>query len=326
MDMTDTKPVTANIPAIVCNNDSVAAEKLVKAYASVTALRPELSMLFHVDGYSADQKISLCQQFYSARDKAWTDDLFSIAQNIGTIGFSFPTWRYISQKFNEASLIEQYGFTRLRRDTDVRDESLPFSNPDRDMFGAGFVYEDPQRYVEYRRAYVIYSDKSTNSQNTVLVRNSSYFFGRDRLEHEAYYSNQDLDSGQLQSLSPDSINHHFTPITNIAMNETKEGIASVARTLSAFQAFDRKLSQWLVNDGRLYLNQMLETMIQRQIASGRNEPPVYLGWIRDGLPPWYVNKSQAVNMAALAQDVSGHGRFVLLTGEKGDFPTKPTLF
>jgi len=116
---------------------------------------------------------------------------------IGRLTFSFQFWRFDAcshPERPESSLLEQFGFKRLQR---------PATDQ---VFGPGFVLQarsrnsadtksgenflnrvSPGTRVELRRGYLHISNPE---HGTLIIRNSSRVFGRDLLDHPAYWSPQ----------------------------------------------------------------------------------------------------------------------------------------
>lgn len=330
-DLEDPKLITALIPSIVRDNDSTTTYRLVTEFSKQANIRPELNMLFHVKGFFSQQRRGLCQAFYGVSDVEKVESLASISRSVGAIGFSFPTWRYISQRFNDKSLIEHYGFERLQRETDVRDASLPYSNPERDEFGTGFVtdfYEGV--YIEYRRAYILFSVKEKGNQSSFLVRNSSYFFGRDRLPHPAYYSFESMDSSDLKNLNHESVDRFFKPVSKVGFEKTDD-ITKLKDILDSFKTYDYLSSRWLLDRGRDHFVSFLKSALDVQKKKKSDKVPMYLSWIDGDMPPWFPLKTLPVTHELVDKVAQGHvdglrtARPVLLTGKNGDFPIRPIM-
>lgn len=132
-------------------------------------------------------------------------------ETIGKLGFlthSFKFLRYDTEREKlwlgdgaaivpGSSLIEQFGLERV----DPRATDRHRDQPTRDHFGRGYVLRphsdlltkgwlardpnlDPEFHIEFRRAYILANHPKLG---TILIRNSSPIFGRDTLQHFAYW-------------------------------------------------------------------------------------------------------------------------------------------
>jgi len=105
--------------------------------------------------------------------------------------YTFDTIRLFGKEQKE-SLLEKYGFVRIEHDNEK-------------LFGPGYFITNFQKpesgidtntTIELRRGYTLVSNKN---YGTLLIRNSSPVFGRDLLVYPAYYSKENITSGQLKS-------------------------------------------------------------------------------------------------------------------------------
>ncbi len=295
----DVKAIARAVPEIVGASDARAAHGLMKHFN--TAWLPEALALFNTRGLLANQKRDMA----AAIPAATADN----AARIGRYGFSFPQWRFVSQGFGGPALIERYGMTRLTRANDVRDASLPKSNPDRDKFGVGFVKRDGAGSVEYRRTYVL----CANDEGALLIRNSSYFFGRDRLPCPAYVSDRALSDDDLRGIDETNLaGLGFKP-----WHEAPEMQAITCRLLDRLDREDMKLSQWLGTEGLHIIKLMLEK---------QGKAPFYFAFIDPRMPPWFPIKSFAAKAGVekeIARNAPYGTKLVLLSGPNGDLPVKP---
>lgn len=279
------------------------------------------------------------------------DDLFEVCHWLGDFGFSFPEWRFPCQSFGDrGSLLERAGYTKLHRPTDVLDALLP--DPARDLFGVGFkecvhgtINEKPVFwYVELRRAYMVVS----NPVVTVIVRNSSAYFGRDRLPHCAYVSFEPFEEAELESLCPADFdgNRKLLPIRDLLAHPSE--IASDERVKRVAQALFRLSSErvlfheWLLREG---LGDLAE-FVEARIVSGLSIP--YFAAIydntRDAIGSVRCSRQPDIALVtalnAIAHSEKAHRqayeilepmlgpraflcRFVMTSGSKGDRPALP---
>ncbi len=163
---------------------------------------------------------------------------------IGQLCFSFTKWRFEALRAptpsgdkdsEQSSLLERYGFERApERLTDrAHDGSAGF--------GAGFLLRpgkkrfqysvtegqkrvrqeyDSETHVEFRRAYLLVSNPQFG---TLIIRNSSPVFGRDSLQHAAYYSKKAVSSKRLEELSAAEIQQtgSFEPVISLRSYRTR---------------------------------------------------------------------------------------------------------
>lgn len=238
------------------------------------------------------------------------DAPFAVLAQLGALAFSFPLWRFISQRTHSMdSVIEAMGYTRLNRASDLRDASLP--DPARDELGAGFVRARGGAYVEYRRSYVLYASQ----QGALLVRNSSYFYGRDRLRHAAYVADPQVPQETLENLTAAQIDGGvlFTPL---AAGRGEQAAALVA----GFMRHENALHDWVWGEG---LGVTLD-FLRDKVQSRRGMP--YIGTVKKALPAWAPQRVVALDEGVIDDIARGiyappdGARIVMLSGPAGDFP------
>lgn len=254
---------------------------------------------------------------------------------LGCYSFSFPQWRYLSQSFNDASLFEHYGMSRLRRHTDIADPALP--EPHKDLYGPGFCWQNDDWYIEYRRAYIICSSLKQDDLATVVVRNSSYYFGRNRLPAPVYISFENLTPKDLKNLNPESFNQEgrFLKWQDFLISSNKqyleEKVRKINHLLNFFAHFDKKISIWLQEDGLNNLRAFLDTRMSLMYPGAIP----CLAVIDENMPQWYVKSSLPVNQKLIkhfkktdlteifAFAKQPGNKLVLLSGPEGDLTVKP---
>ncbi|MDF3022669.1 MAG: CcrColossus [Alphaproteobacteria bacterium] len=129
------KSVSMVTPRIIIDNDSASAHKLVmNGMRDKSAWQAEAFALMGTTGLSPDQKCDMLNAVFGAQvaalNEKQVDALAKISGRIGQYGFSFPAKRFTTQSFAAGpSLVERAGFTRQTRASDIRDASLPKSNP-----------------------------------------------------------------------------------------------------------------------------------------------------------------------------------------------------
>ncbi len=251
------------------------------------------------DGQKRDVAAGIC-----------ADMNFAALAQIGALAFSFPLWRFISQRTQGMdSVIEAMGYTRLNRASDLRDAALP--DPARDELGVGFVRARGGAYVEYRRSYILYASQ----QGALLVRNSSYFYGRDRLRHAVYIADPQVPQETLENLTATQIDSGalFAPLS------TGRG-EQAAALVAGFMRHENALHDWVWGEG---LGVTLD-FLRDKLQSRRGMP--YIGIVKKGWPAWTPQRVVALDDGVIDDIARGiyapqdGGRIVMLSGPAGDFP------
>lgn len=323
------KAVSVVTPRILVDHDAAAALKIVTSASSNRQdWLPEAFALMGTKGLSQDQLRAMAAAVFGEKtagpDDAGVAALAAVTSRIGLAGFSFPAKRFTTQGFaNGPSLIERAGFTRHYRATDLRDAALPKSNPQRDELGTGFTWTDGAWHVEQRRAYVLFADLSADAPVALIIRNSSYYFGRDRLKNPAYVSLGRKSPQDLLALTAEDIDNpeNFTPWHD--MLPESEKISRVAHALDAMDAIDCKFSQWLRTckgsvkfkssfasidrlfgdgGGFAHLRALLKEMLVQHIQDERAGTPLYLAQLDPcHTAPWQPHSICPVTADTLAQ-------------------------
>ncbi len=280
MSALDPKSVTRLLPRIILENDIAAKRDLSAKIAGIDALLPE--------------KLILSENPCEAR--------------IGRIGFSFPKWRFPARGFDGASLLERFGMQKLKRDTDIADVNLP--DPARDLFGTGFCKEDDGTYIEYRRAYILAADENM----AIIIRNNSYYFGRDRLASPVYVSLDPPDIKTMQDITQDNLTG-FVRWQDVSLQKQ----TAMTGLLDRIDHFDAGIDRWLVNEGWPQLEKFLI------LRASEGKAPFVTG-INPALPPWQpvfaMTAEEAVqNPGRLHRDLREKNLTIaLLSGKNGDLP------
>lgn len=348
-DDTNLNAISIVAPRIIIDRDADKAEKLVTAQSrNRPSWLAEAFTLMGTDGLSSKQICEMTASVYGEKanelDGEQAQDLAKITGHIGQYGFSFPAKRFTTQRFADGpSLIERAGFKRHERATDVRNESLPKFNPERDEFGIGYTWMNDNWYVEQRRAYLIFSQLSSDTPVTLLIRNSSPFFGRDRMAHAAYVSFDQKDPNQLLSLTSEEIENPdiFIPFENILSSSTvplNERFDRVTHALDVLDNVDWKFSQWLrsykgsvrfrsqhadlneiFNDegGFTHLREFLQDALAKHISAERAGSPVYMAQLDpEHVAPWQPHRISPVTTDALAQLKAAQERGTTIQDDK----------
>ncbi len=344
------------LPDLMRANDKVRLYKLAALYKKgKEAWLPEMLTLLNTRSFSLVEKKRFLKRIFGREISDFIQGkkigamMADSCARIGRIGFSFPQWRFVSQGFNQASLLERYGYTKLNRDTDVRDEALPKSNPARDEYGTGFVDHDGEWTVEYRRAYILCSRQSEDNQATVIIRNNSYFFGRDRLPQPAYISTERFSQDDLKNLGKDDFESgRFVPLQDFLKGDVEltTKIKILSELLDHFDKADSDLSKWLSKgQGLRDLIGFADFSLER-MAKGNDKPPFYLAVVDNRNPPWFPSRTLPISPETVQSmrdfadgkgsyryghslhSIFSHARYdqtkmVLLSGPTGDLPVKP---
>ena len=315
----DVKPISNAVPHVITGEFSDWAYDLVTSRSPKRERwTPEAFALLNTPGLRSGQKRKMVGRIFDTQKRISSEQvetLSKITGRLGYAGFLFPSKRWTTQRFNDGpSLIERAGFSRQTRDTDIRDPELPKYNPQRDEFGIGFTWSNEDWYIEQRRAYTLISSKAHGQKATLIVRNSSHFYGRDRLDHPVYVSFKHLSDEDLLSLDREIIENpsKFMPwqalLKNTRGRNVEKEVAKIEALLDVMDDVDLKFSQWLktakgpakfrsphsvlsdifnTEDGGLshlreFLTGALVAHIQRQKAGS----PLFLASISSGTPPW----------------------------------------
>lgn len=337
--------LSAYLPVIVQNGPALAAYRIACAPSyNRRHWLPEAMALFNTDNLSSRQKRHMVRAIFDIEDHAVNDQtalaLADISGAIGRYGFSFPQWRFVSQSFKGGpSLLEHFGMARQSRPNDVRAPDLPRHNPQRDEFGTGFTWTDGEWSVEYRRAYILCANHTAERAATLVIRNNSYFFGRDRLPAPFYATFTPMAPDDLHDLNIKTLEHSgvFVRWQNIVNAPHGLPIAErVARTemlLNFLDGFDMDLSLWLQNEhgGRAHLVDFLQSMQDAHDKANKQGAPLYLAHIDAHMPPWHPTHITEVNHTTIQNTKSGAmpdpragTKFVMLSGPDGDWPLRPT--
>lgn len=308
-DPLDVKAAGRLTPDLCLSTDAQAIARTVESFAGDAATMAEAIALLNAPALSLLQRQALA----ASLAPAVTADAATLAA-VGRIGFSFPLWRFLAQGAAGMSLFEAYGLRRLTRENDLRDASLP--DPARDQFGVGYWRQVGDVYIEYRRAYILLADLSAGGG--LIIRNSSWFFGRDRLPWAAGAVSGTRDVAGWQNIGTDDLTDEAVtrPLWQSAVP-----VDITRRLLAVFDAHEKDMQAWLAGAGFGPLHDFL----QARLDAPRGK--IYLASIAQGLPPWFPVRSDALTADSLArlrenpQCYSPEGyRLALLSGPSGDRP------
>lgn len=333
MQIDDARSVGALAPSLILSGDRRRALELVSRFdRDEPSWLAEAFMLLNTTTLRQDDWRYMGSTIF--RNGSWSKEIrlaTYVAARLGSIGFSFPKWRFLTQSFSGgSSMLERFGMHRIdARRTDRTVDGCA------DLFGPGFVAHVGSSYLELRRAYVAISDRFGRFPATIVVRNSSFHFGRDRLEHPAYVCWEPLSSSEIEALAPEDFSApgRFSP-WHLSFPrqaaEPCEGIFAVAELLQKLSRLERDLERWMRRDGpplrrdyrtspdgRLHLLKLLEGS-----ATTRGRPLV--GEIPADSPPWSPIRAADPllgDVTSFLHPVDGNAtRLVLLSGLSGDLP------
>jgi hypothetical protein len=332
--MADAKEISAIVPSLILNGDRERALDIVSGFdRDDPSWLAEAYMLLNTATLRPEDWRYMGSTIF--RDGGWSKEIrlaTYVAARLGTLGFSFPKWRFPAQSFGVGpALLERFGMTRLERTTDDRQPSTAG-----DVFGTGFALIEGSVYLELRRAYVAISDRLGRTPATIVVRNSSFLFGRDSLAHPAYVCWEPLFASEIEALTHADFEKggRFVPwhlaFPRRSSADPCEGLFACADLLVRFARLERNLERWLRRDGpparrdyrtspdgRSHLLDFLDARI-------RSGTPPYLAEIGPDTPPWFPFASANPNIddivPFLRPPQDSNTRLVLLSGRSGDMP------
>lgn len=269
--------------------------------------------------------------FFDAAVFQWMDMLptfETVRRAAMKYGYGFSSWRFVAMRVEGKSLLEHYGFRRLARDTD-RYPDPELKEPDRDLFGPGFVLSDGVTYLELRRAYILVSWKVKGVQVALAIRNNSTYFGRDRLPAPVLVSIGQFECSDLEALTPTDFVRHFEPIENFVTPESwtfpismKELGECLSDQVNYIRSFEIGFDDWILANGRCQLLEFLE-----QLGNNGHKLP-HVGLTNVGDPQWFPSNVMSLedgNVELILSEIRGirqrgMQRIALLSGLNGDRP------
>lgn len=146
-------------------------------------------------------------------------------------------------------------------------------------------YEVKGLYLELRRAYIIVSESPSNvntDRTTLVVRNSSRFFGKDRLPHSVLLSFHNFSNEQLMSLRPEDFDNEglFTSLHVLPEIFHNPGLVM----FNANSLYEKFIEFQVEFDGyiRVHTAKLIELLSYlKQVG----RPLPYLGFVSVGEPP-----------------------------------------
>lgn len=326
----NSKQMASLLPAIIETHDSNLASELLKKYAAYKDFEPEILALLLTPETSLQQKRSMLENLISDTENIDDENVISLSNvlgRIGAYGFSFPKWRFVTQGFDGRCLMERAGYKKLQRDTDILNPDLPKSDPARDKYGVGFFRQEGSEYIEFRRAYMLYADLNSQKNFAIIIRNSSYFFGRDRIPAPCFVCFSDITKDDILNISDQSFldNSKFLPWRK-AFSDSKvpqtmpKRVSMVTNALEFIGRMDAGFSRWLAHEGKKDLEAYITYSLDHQ--KDRIVPPFFLGEVSPFMPPWFPR-----NVISAKPDLTECHlqRLTLLSSAHGDFPCKPAV-
>lgn len=186
------------------------------------------------------------------------------------LGHGFLRWRHdcesVSYK-NEVgeverlkSLVEQFHFIKIGEQDRLGRFTSRADGMDSD-FGAGFasvinwrvgaVAWNPKAFdafIELRRGYLLYS---TEQNGTLLIRNSSRVYGRNKLRHAAYWGtfgySSNVTAQNILSIGTNFIENKFYPLINVPAEATWQGVVTelhIANLLAELKLILETYAKW----------------------------------------------------------------------------------
>ncbi|MBI2573163.1 hypothetical protein HYV86_04860 [Candidatus Woesearchaeota archaeon] len=365
-ELSDYHAMSRLVPYLVHEKDAITADTL---FGELDRNRPhwsrerfpyeaEAMTLLHI-GYDEPERVQRWLSALTQHDDLGEmlgekiDDVAYALERAGVMSFSFPLWRFMAQRFGDSySLLEVVGMERLLRDSDKS------KGTSTDWLGTGFIAKYRGVEVEYRRSYLRVSHPENG---TLLIRNSSHFWGRDRFVHPAYFSPLDFDTQKIRDLTPAQVDEQgiFTALTSSNLWDNKRGSSAsrVRYLVDALDAFEDRLSAWLFDSFTLSAHknwknavvdystgfEFLVENLSRRLVSDKPISLPTLAFIDPDLPPWFVDAHltidsgvvEGLSLLSKGQDplndsvadffergIARRGKLALLSGSRGDFPLK----
>lgn len=285
--------------------------------------------------------ISSIDRWLTTADSSLSRETLYNWGRVGQLAFSFPLWKFEAIRtesvagLRDPSLLEEIGFELV---TGRSSDHSPSTK--KHLYGPGFALHPntldftyrkhtakgeevrdfaSECYVEFRRSYLLISHPT---DGTLLIRNSSKDFGRDRFQRTAYWSPKGIGNGftagELQSVTSDSIHKlGFESILEPSLNDRHYGfqksldllldnLFALKDKISGWKFDTRLTSAWYQSPGlqpRLvggYNSEgfpALVSFLERQfnlLERGRIPPSMMpeLAFVRPDLPPWASHEYQ----------------------------------
>jgi NH3-dependent NAD+ synthetase len=257
---------------------SMVAEYVVRSFN--LEILPEALTLFNTQGLGLNQKQLMAQRIFNRPEISVVEAkrLADLSGRLGYYGFSFSQWRFLTKRYgSQPSLAEQFGMRRLVRNSDSQ-------------WGTGFLWKDGDWLIEYRQAYILIS--RVNGP-TLVVRNNSHYFGRDRLSYPVYISTQPWSPDRLEKLQPGDLSSFRR------FQEVREGeLNDLAQLLDRLDEFNIRISEWMTDHRKL------------EELSSQPQMNAHIGRVQGAEPSWWPRSDADFPS----------GRRVLMSSPTGDQP------
>lgn len=316
-DTEDLRALSKAVPMVIAEGRAAqAAGWVTQGSREARSWLPEALALFNTPGLRMSSRRTMIETLFGWRDLRAVDvrSLAETSARLAYLGFTFPQWRFLTQSDRAGlAIVEHFGMHRQEgRPTDVYDASLPPSDPRRDRWGTGFSWSEGNTYIELRRAYYLISVQQETLPITLLIRNNSHYFGRDRLPEPILVSWGHWTPEQLAQLDEEDIgSRKFSPFLRFAEgpqhSDFKRKLAGLTGALDVFEAFEVRFDRWLMGTGRSHLEAKLNN----------SDPPISLGIVARGAPSWYP--TPVANLAEISSLETNY-HLVLMSGQNGDLP------
>ncbi len=337
--------VTLQLPTLFDQRNGAAAHELVMSFqkAAGAAWLPEAMTLVGMPGLSPTQRRDMALHLAPHVPEGAADLLSTTLADIGRWGFSFPLWRFLAQPGanGSQSILQTFGMRLLQRpETDYIDPALG-TRPSNQRFGLGSEYHSGDWRIEYRRAYIMCTNFSSQDSVTLVIRNNSPFFGRDSLPEPAYVRFDPVTAERLRGFNQQSVwpSGPYRPFAELDENaydvlSVAEKLRRVRLALDQIQSFDDHLAGWLATDGLYHVAQLSDVLASKQKGDAIGTPPFYLArmgaqdlpWRPEAVVPANAELGQMItegDRAGIAGLFDAHVRdrkLVLLSNAVGDTP------
>jgi hypothetical protein len=217
-----------------------------------------------------------------------SDNLIKLWSDVGFYTHGFRFWKYDSLG-GEDSLLARYGFKpHPKRETDK-------------TYGKGFVLRgspvlDKKTLVEFRRAYLLVSHPD---HGTLLIRNSSPEYGRDKMPHPAMWSSRNLSEADLETYDPKKDNHCWSILEpRLYIKQRME--EKLAFLLGQLDGVKGSYQKWKFDSGRFENDKFLghrspgfkqltnflrRWVLMKSMDLEDRDPPV-MAFVHPQYPPW----------------------------------------
>jgi hypothetical protein len=161
----------------------------------------------------------------------------------------------------------------------------------------------------------------------MIIRNSSYYFGRDRMSEAAYVSFEPVSVEELQALEPVQLGKKYIPwrdVVNAPLSLPLDQRGKRALDLvKGLEDFNLRFNQWQRSEGASEFLDLLAAKV--------DSAPMYLGIIEGSAPSWQPTSVQKVTpeliqtlrtkgLEATLTGFTAKSRIILMASPNGDLP------